>query len=278
MARKEKHSEHVNHERWLISYADFITLMFAFFVVMFASSQTDKARAQQVSDSVSKALKEGRVGQLMASILGGTPGKKGKGNAMIKGPGGVQTKPTSEEKAKYLVELMPSLLFLSSELKEEIEEGKVALNLEPRGLVISLREAAFFATGQDTISLHAYGTIGAIAEAIKKVPNPVRLEGHTDSVPIHNTRFRSNWDLSVARGISMLTLLRERFEIPERQLSVAGYADNRPTGPNETDEGRARNRRVDVVILNKAGSDYEPGAAPGTPPTVASGAAAEKKL
>ena len=107
MARKEKHSEHVNHERWLISYADFITLMFAFFVVMFASSQTDKARAQQVSDSVSKALKEGRVGQLMASILGGTPGKKGKGNAMIKGPGGVQTKPTSEEKAKYLVELMP---------------------------------------------------------------------------------------------------------------------------------------------------------------------------
>ena len=87
----------------------------------------------------------------------------------------------------------------------------------------------------------------------------MRLEGHTDSVPIHNERFRSNWELSVARGLSMLTLLTHRFEVPQSQLSVAGYADNRPLGPNDTEDGRARNRRVDIVILNKLGYELEPG-------------------
>jgi chemotaxis protein MotB len=144
------------------------------------------------------------------------------------------------------------------ELASEIAAGKVELKMEPRGLVIGLKEPAFFASGRDAISRDSFASVGKIAEALKKVGNPVRLEGHTDSVPIHNARFRSNWDLSVARGISMLTLLRERFEVPEKQLSVAGYADNLPSGPNETEQGRAHNRRVDVVILKKAGSEYEP--------------------
>src|SRR5258708_462487 len=90
MARRKKHPEHENHERWLISYADFITLLFAFFVVMFASSQTDKGRAQQVSDSVKKALEGEHVSSLIAAVLGGSPDTKGQGNAMMKGPGGAQ--------------------------------------------------------------------------------------------------------------------------------------------------------------------------------------------
>jgi chemotaxis protein MotB len=263
MARKRTHTAGENNDRWLVSYADFITLMFALFVVMFASSQADQGRAQRVSESVQKALHGGQVASASAGVLGGTPGKLGKGNAMIKGPGGVNAKPTAnEEKLQYMEELAPSFQSLSVELGSEIAAGKVALEMEPRGLVISLKEAAFFPTGQDTISRDSFESVGKIAEALKKVPNPVRLEGHTDSVPIHNARFRSNWDLSVARGISMLTLLRERFEVPEKQLSVAGYADNLPSGPNETEEGRAHNRRVDVVILKKAGSEYEPRAEP----------------
>jgi chemotaxis protein MotB len=263
MARKRTHTAGENNDRWLVSYADFITLMFALFVVMFASSQADQGRAQRVSESVQKALHGGQVASASAGVLGGTPGKLGKGNVMIKGPGGVNAKPTAnEEKLQYMEELAPSFQSLSVELGSEIAAGKVALEMEPRGLVISLKEAAFFPTGQDTISRERFESIGKIAEALKKVPNPVRLEGHTDSVPIHNARFRSNWDLSVARGISMLTLLRERFEVPEKQLSVAGYADNLPSGPNETEEGRAHNRRVDVVILKKAGSEYEPRAEP----------------
>lgn len=262
MARKKKAAGHENHERWLVSYADFITLLFAFFVVMFASSQADKGKAQRVSESVTKALQEGKVTAAIASVLGGTAGKDGKGNAMMKGPGGVNTKPIAkDDKLDRLEELAPSFQYLSAQLEGEIAAGKVSLQMEPRGLVISLKEAAFFASGQDAISPEGIASVGKIAEALKQLPNPVRLEGHTDSVPIHNARFRSNWDLSVARGISMLTLLRQRFDVPERQLSVAGYADNLPSGPNETEEGRAHNRRVDVVILKKAGSEYEPGAA-----------------
>jgi chemotaxis protein MotB len=261
MARKKPHAPHESHERWLVSYADFITLMFAFFVVMFASSQTDKAKASQVAESVKKALEEGQLGPTIAGILGGTPGVKGKGNAMLKGPGGVKTEPNAKDEAQqFLADLAPSLQFLSVELKQEIAAGKLTLKLEPRGLVVSLKEAAFFATGDDTISPAGYDSIGKIAETIMKLPNPVRLEGHTDWVPIHNARFRNNWDLSVARGISMLLLLTERFHVPESRLAVAGYADTRPSDTNETAEGRARNRRVDVVILNKVGYETEPGA------------------
>jgi chemotaxis protein MotB len=259
MARKKKPPAHENSERWLLSYADFITLLFAFFVVMFASSQADKGKAQAVSDSVKKALEGGKVTAIVASILGGTPGTLGKGNAMIKGPGGVHSKPTASENPKFMVELMPSLLFLTTQLHEEIESGKVQLTMEARGLVISLKETAFFPSGQDTIALAGYGSIEKIAAQIKKVTNPVRLEGHTDSVPIHTSHFRSNWELSVARGIAMLTLMTQRFEVEEKQLSVAGYADNMPVSPNETEEGRARNRRVDVVILSNAGKGLEPG-------------------
>ncbi len=259
MARNRKHAAHENLERWLVSYADFITLMFAFFVVMFAASQTDKGRARQVSESVKKALEEGQVASAIAGILGGTVDDKGKGNAMLKGPGGARKQPSSiEPRQQFLAELLPSLQYLTAELKQDIGAGKLQVRLEPRGLVVSLTEAAFFPSGEDTISPATYPTIGKIAAAVRKLPNPVRLEGHTDSVPIHNTRFRSNWELSVARGVAMLDLLTAQFDIPARQLAIAGYADNHPIGSNETAEGRAQNRRVDIVILNKLGYELEP--------------------
>ncbi|HOK47181.1 MAG TPA: flagellar motor protein MotB [Bryobacteraceae bacterium] len=253
MVRKKPQGGHVNLERWLVSWADFMTLLFAFFVVMFASAHSDKDKARQVSDSVRRALAEGHVAAVIAAILG-TPSAS---PAKEKAVGGPETK--AEGGPYPVADLLPTLDFLTAELKDEISAGKLQLRLESRGLVVSLTEAAFFPTGQDTINPAGYGSIGKIAEAIRKLPNPVRLEGHTDSVPIHNERFRSNWELSVARGIAMLRLLVERFGVPQSQLSVAGYADQRPAGPNETEGGRARNRRVDIVILSKAAYELEPG-------------------
>src|SRR5207302_659975 len=119
MARKKKHPEHENHERWLISYADFITLLFAFFVVMFASSQTDKGKAQQVSDSVKKALEGEHVGQMLASVLGGSAQDNGKGGAAMKGPGGAAEMRQKLQEA----ELTPSYEVLQRALKKEIEAG-----------------------------------------------------------------------------------------------------------------------------------------------------------
>src|SRR6185312_6217016 len=129
MARRKRHAEHENHERWLISYADFITLLFAFFVVMFASSQTDKHKAQQMSDSVTKAMENGGARALVHEILGGTVDDTGKGNAMMKGPGGSQkiTTPRKDIPPDKVVvtELMPSMEYLSKALAQEMKDHKV---------------------------------------------------------------------------------------------------------------------------------------------------------
>jgi chemotaxis protein MotB len=258
VARTKKHAAHENHERWLVSYADFITLLFAFFVVMFATSQTDKAKAKQVSEAVKEALENGGVPAAVREILGGTVDEKGKGNAQMKGPGGARkadkdpapkTPPPAPTPA--VAELLPSLQYLTRELADEIKTGKIQMRMEPRGLVVSLQEAAFFPSGGDAVDPHSLPSIGKVASALKDLPNPVRLEGHTDSVPIHTARFRNNWELSAARSITMLEVLSAKFEIPPGRFAVAGYADTSPVASNETAEGRARNRRVDIVILNR---------------------------
>ncbi len=243
-----------NHDRWLISYADFITLLFAFFVVMYASSQSDRSRAGEISESVRKALDR----PMLASLLGGTINEKGDGNAMRQGPGGAQKATPKLAENGVLAELLPSLNVLENELKNEIAGGKMQVKLEGRGLVVSLREAAFFPSAEDTVLPVAYPSLQKVADAIRKLPNPVRLEGHTDSVPIHNPRFHSNWELSAARSIAMLELFTGRFALPHTRFAVAGYADTAPIASNDEEEGRTRNRRVDIVILNKAGLAGEP--------------------
>jgi len=258
MARKKKAAEHVNHERWLVSYADFITLLFAFFVVMFATSQTDKGKAQQVSDSVKRALEGEKVSQVLAAILGGTVSDTGKGNAMARGPGGVRAA-AEEKKDQKLAELLPSLKMLSEELKTEIDAGRIQISMQARGLVVSFNQAALFARGEDVIAPAAYGALEKVAAALAKLPNPVRLEGHTDSTPISTARFHCNWELSSARSIAILELMTNKFSVPRNRFSIAGYADTAPIATNDTEEGRAQNRRADIVILNEQGVVAEPG-------------------
>jgi chemotaxis protein MotB len=258
MARKKRHPEHVNHERWLVSYADFITLLFAFFVVMFATSQTDKGKAQQVSDSVKKALEGEKMSSILQAVLGGTVSDRGKGNAMMHGPGGAQKAPVEEKKEQKLAELVPSLKVLSEELKKEIAAGRIQISMQPRGLVVSFTQAALFPSGEDVVSQEAHEGLEKVAGAINKLPNPVRLEGHTDSVPIRTPRFRSNWELSAARSIALLEMLSTNFGVSRDRLSIAGYADTAPIASNDDEAGRARNRRVDIVILNEQGVVGEP--------------------
>lgn len=147
------------------------------------------------------------------------------------------------------------------------------MNLEGRGLVISLREAAFFASGDDTVAPASFPILVKIAAVIQDLPNPLRLEGYTDSIPIHNSRFRNNWELSAARSVAMLELLHERYRIPPARMCVAGYAENAPADTNETEQGRAHNRRVDVVVLSAEALKVEPQATPQKPsPTTPSAA------
>lgn len=249
---KKKPAQHENHERWLVSYADFITLLFAFFVVMFASSQTDHSKARQVSEAVQAALENGKtigVPPVVAKILGGTVDDKGQGNAMMKGPGGAQHSP-KEAIPEEVVELLPSLQKLNKELEKELHAGQLEMHMETRGLVVSLREATFFPSGDDQIGPKSYPILDKLGAVIKAIPNNISLEGHADATPIHTSRFRSNWDLSAARSIAALDTIRTRYEIDPHRLSIAAYADMMPLASNDTPEGRARNRRVDIVIKN----------------------------
>jgi chemotaxis protein MotB len=249
MRRRRAQHVHENHDRWLVSYADFITLMFAFFVVMFASSQADRVKAKKVSEAVSRALEEGtagRVKQAVAEMFGAKP--KDKDAATLAKKLGVQIPPP--QMSPQAADLLPSLEYLTGQLKEEIGSGKMRITLEGRGLVVSLQQSTFFPSGEDALDPAMYFSLQKVSTAICKLPNPVRLEGHTDSVPIHTARFRTNWELSAARAIAVLELLNSRFNVPRERLAIAGYAETVPVSPNDTEEGRARNRRVDIVILN----------------------------
>jgi chemotaxis protein MotB len=255
VARKKKPPEHENHERWLVSYADFITLLFAFFVVMFASSQTDKDKVKQISDAVTEALKDGKSMSIgmppkLATILGGTVGDTGKGNAQMKGPGGAQ-KAAKEAIEDEGIEVTPSMKRITKDLEQEIKDGKVEVSLEPRGLVVSLKETAFFTSGEAVINVTSYPTLAKLADVLKDTSNPLHIEGHTDAQPIHNSRFQSNWELSAARSIAMMEALSTRFAVDRKRMAIVGYADNMPEASNDTPEGRAKNRRVDIVIQNQ---------------------------
>ncbi len=257
--RRRTPRHHQNHERWLVSYADFVTLLFAFFVVMFASTQANQARA--ISNSVREALEQGQLSTVLSAVL------RHDRHGTDQAPADPGPKAAAEsrslpmrtlEPAQQRQDLSESLSQLKRGLQEELGAGKVKVTLESRGLIISLRESAFFASADDAVAPASIPTLAKIAAVIRDLPNAVRLEGHTDSIPIHNSRFRSNWELSSARAIAMLELLRERFQIPTARMSIAGYAENAPADTNGTPEGRAHNRRVDVVVLSAEGMRAEP--------------------
>jgi len=139
--------------------------------------------------------------------------------------------------------------------QEPLRERGVEPNLEPRGLGISLPQVILFSSGRDTVSSQALPNIAQIADVLRDIPNHVLLIGHADTVPVHNHRFRNNWDLSMARGQKILELLSNRYGIPESRLSIASYGPYRPAAPNDSVDGRASNRRVEIVILDEPASE-----------------------
>jgi chemotaxis protein MotB len=136
--------------------------------------------------------------------------------------------------------------------EERLRKEGLELKLEARGLVISLPQAALFSSGEDTVGPQALSTIERIVDVLRDIPNNVVLIGYADTVPIHNRRFSSNWDLSMARSRNILELLSNHYGVPEPRLSIASYGPYRPAAPNDTVDGRASNRRVEIVILDES--------------------------
>jgi chemotaxis protein MotB len=236
---------HSNHERWLVSYADFITLLFAFFVVLYASSQVDQRKVGKLALAIQAAFQElgvfpAATTQLPLEI----------NEAMLFSTVQAMSSPEDSPAAAFEeTDLATLQTELQDALHNEIALHQVALHREADGLVVSLREFGFFDSGSAAIKTESLPALDRIASILAIRTCRLRIEGHTDDVPIHTAQMASNWELSTARATELIRLLivRHRFQ-PER-LSAAGYAQYHPIASNLTLPGRAQNRRVDIVIL-----------------------------
>lgn len=247
---RKKHAEEENHDRWLVSYADFVTLLFAFFVVLFASSTVDQAKMESFAANFQSYVRH-------------TDKNAGEGNGAADQPVPTIPPPPDVPVALTMAELKPAIEQLEQDLMPEIQQGKIDLSLQPRGLVMSLREAGFFGSGEAELRSEALVILTKVAQALTRIPGQIRLEGHTDNTPINTSKYPSNWQLSTARAITLLRLLRDKYHVPADRLAVAGYGEYSPLSPNDTPANRAKNRRVDVVILTKDAAEMEPEPAQG---------------
>ena len=229
--RRKRRQEPLHHrDRWLVSYADFITLLFAFFVVLYSAAEVDKHRASQIASAMQVAFHQN--GSLPpATDSGGSPESP-------------NAPPGSDEQQSGLKNQ------IEQTLAAEISNGDVAVRSSPEGLVISLREVGFVDTGSAEIKASSAAAFSQLAGILRQNGSDIRIEGHTDNVPIHNSKFASNWDLSTARATATIRLLI-RYKLKPELMAASGYAEFHPIADNATAQGRANNRRVDIVVLRK---------------------------
>lgn len=248
MARRRKQEEeHENHERWLVSYADFITLLFAFFVVMYAISQVNEGKYRVLSSAMIDAF---RSGDLAIQV---TP-PSGSANTMIEVP---NTKPIATAvKGQQKLQERERLQKLSENVAKSLDplmkDGLATLRQGEDGIHIEIKDSALFPVGQALPSGNSPQILAAVAQQLAQVPNEVRVEGFTDNIPIRNAYFPSNWELSAARAGSIVRLFMEQGIAPERLVAV-GRAETMPVSANETAEGRAQNRRVAITVIARNG-------------------------
>ena len=258
MSRRKRHAEHANHERWLVSYADFITLLFAFFVVLYSASQVDQKKVGKLAQAIQVAFAE--LGIFQGSTA---PIQLQQGDSI---PSAGLDMARGEVERHNLGRISPALhafatgsaptdetIQLQHELEQvmapELHRNEAALSPHPEGLVLSLREVGFFDSGSDAIRPEAQQAVDRIAGVLVRHSCSIRVEGHTDNVPISTPRFASNWELSAARATSLVKNFIERHHLAPERLAVGGYGEYHPVASNASPQGRQLNRRVDLVLI-----------------------------
>ena len=236
--------ERVHRDRWLVSYADFITLLFAFFVVLYASSRADEKKQSQISHSIESAFQV--LGLFPVSVSSQQHRLADPQNPVPVNIVAGDDLSASPEVQQDLAQLQAQLAGL---LSNQLAEHVVALRLGRDGLVISLREAGFYESGSAMPDQQSRATLDKIAGTLAAVPYDLRVEGHTDNVPIHTQQFASNWELSTARATELAKFLIVGRDFAPGRLSAAGFAEYHPVASNATKEGRGENRRVDIIVL-----------------------------
>jgi chemotaxis protein MotB len=232
--RRKTEEEHENVERWMVSYADFVTLLFCFFTAMYAISNVD-------TDKLGKFVRS------MRDAFNASP---------------------SNGKAFSVIEDIPILLPADTEIETTVKEamdtleseakGGVEIKRDERGVIISVADKFLFESGSAQLRESSRAVVDAAASALKHFPNMIRIEGHTDNIQISNREFHSNWELSSARAINVAKYFIKAHRISPERISATGYAEYKPIASNNTPEGRAKNRRVDIVILSDKEGQKEP--------------------
>ncbi len=211
---------HQNTDRWLLTYADLITLLLGLFVILYAMSEVDSTRYSRVVQA---------LGGLFGTSIAITP---------------VALPPENTSPDRLEIESK-----IRGALYDDIRAGLASLSQDERGVVVHLSEELLFASGSAQLKRSSLGSLDLLASVLKTVPNEIRIEGHTDNVPIATATFPSNWHLSVARAVSTGEYMMRRQGLDPGKVTLAGYADQRPLVPNTSIENRAKNRRVDIVVI-----------------------------
>lgn len=255
MARKKSPEKPPNHERWLVSYGDFITLLFAVFVTLYAMSQVDKKKVEEVQQSYQSAFNLSKTKALSAEFLP-IPAVQ----VMPRPP--INTRIVNEEAdhSRRETGMIKKLNLSVSEIRDI--KKSIIISLEPlqlggeivvdeaaRGLVIRLEEDAFFELDSAVVKQESLPSLGKIARAILPYVDQIRIEGHTDNSILPKGRYKSNWELSLDRSANILKIFLGNFEFTPGNISIAGYGEFQPIASNDSHEGRKKNRRVDIVLM-----------------------------
>lgn len=261
MARKKTvEPEKENNERWLLTYADLITLLMIFFVVLYAMSNVDAQKFRAIAESLNKALGGGRPAAFEINDKPGGPQIFGETTFKYSsettpndtnqgmGNGNLENTTIQQIKAK-----------LDKYAFENNFENKLVSSIEERGLVVSIKDTLLFDSGSAVLTARAHEILGRISKVLLDAPNYIKIEGHTDNVPINTQQFPSNWELSVIRATNVLQIMINEGHILSNRLSATGYGEYRPIAFNTDEAGRTRNRRVDLVILRTKYDVLEPG-------------------
>ncbi len=284
MARKKRSEEHENHERWLVSYADFITLLFAFFVVMYSISSVNEGKYRVLSDAIvaafrdpARSLEPIQVGQLLRSPVQSDkpldpskpviklfkvpmpekptserrePDHRAKTPTEPGAQSESQAEPQSSAKQGELDEASENLAAgIEKSMAELVDQGLIEVRRDKRWIEVEIKSSILFSSGNAELSPQSLPVLSELARTLQPLPNIIHVEGFTDNVPINTLEFRSNWELSAARAASVVHLFT-RLGIDPQRMAAIGYGEYRPVAANTTAQGRARNRRVVLVIMS----------------------------
>ena len=255
MARRKHIEEHENHERWLVSYADFITLLFSFFVVMYAISTLSESKYKVLSDSLVQAFRHDRV--VTAQTTGLAPINRTTASPTSRRAGPPRADLVRQQQEQKLLGIAAKI---TEALRALMQSGQVKLTQLPHGLAVEINASVLFAPAQATIQPEVIASLTDVAHTLAGVDNVVQIEGHTDDQPIQTAVYPSNWELSAARASSVVRLFAANG-VASARLRAVGFADNRPIDSNASAEGRQHNRRVTLLIM----ADQPDGEAPTAP-------------